>query len=507
MATVRAPRLFTQEFGVSIADLQAHHLFDPVLNVDTKLFIDPTMLHLSNHPKIATAASEKVKEHFRKIYRLLSVQPQSYVTEVGLQKLLSFGEVAGNCLGYTAGGIAGHGFGPEKRDRFLKIAKQVEEAGRSDPNLLPLLVVLEKGIGPDLISDMTTNIIIDELVEITQDFCTTFNVPMEEFEVKEKLVHLPRNNHGRGNKPTPIVLVPDDVLRELPVANSWEKVVALTRHNNRLRNRINEYILEIMKDERLSAAQRKAKAAEELQENAEAVARVGEVLAEIPQEPYETQSDPRSRRVLQRLVGQIEHDCPMAQPLTAPTTPTEMIRLVARVVEHFKFMVEEKGYWKWLWDGTRRLHEDVAQDTFFAIAYSFCTHYDVHIAVEHDTGDGRTDFIFSKGSHSLVVVELKWSNNPGLLRGYTKQVRTYIKSEKAKKAFYVVLDCDDGKAYDIFSKKIAKLRTRLAALFEDESGAQRTIPRETLRAAVSKGRLSLTRLTPVILEKLSLQLL
>lgn len=106
-------------------------------------------------------------------------------------------------------------------------------------------------------------------------------------------------------------------------------------------------------------------------------------------------------------------------------------------------------------DGKKRLREHIAQKVFFATAYAYCSHYDVHIGVEHVTGDGRTDFIFTKGSHKVVVVELKWSDNR-LLHGYNTQVGRYISSEKALHAFYVVLDCDDGNAYAPFARAIAR---------------------------------------------------
>jgi hypothetical protein len=104
-----------------------------------------------------------------------------------------------------------------------------------------------------------------------------------------------------------------------------------------------------------------------------------------------------------------------------------------------------------LWvDETHRVHEDVAQLIFYAVVYSYCAHYDVHIAVEHHTGDGRTDFLFTRGRHYRAVVELKWSDNPGLKRGYTKQVEAYAIAEHAGHSFYVVLDCDQGRAFTAF---------------------------------------------------------
>jgi hypothetical protein len=454
MARISNPRLFTQQFGVSVTTLQQAGLFDPVINADTPLFIDPLLLDASAHPIIAERASEKVRERFRQIYRLLAITPRNDAIVTAIERLLQFQEVPGTCLGYTAAGVSGHGFGPKKRDRFYAVASQVVEVGRTDPDLLPLLAVLESGIGPDLISDMTTNIIIDELCESTQTFCLANGVATEGFKLGSRIWNLPRNPLS-NQKRMPIILVPNDILRELPVADSWSDVVRIAGENADLRDRINEYVLNVMKDTRLSAEKKREKAAEELQKFSEAVARVGEYLAALPRQPYDAVADPHTHRAIQRIVGTVEHYAPMQTPLTEPQTPEQMLELVRAVVEQFRFLVEEKGIWTLLWDGQKRLKEHIAQKVFFAAAYAYCSHYDVHIGVEHVTGDGRTDFIFTKGSHKVVVVELKWSDNR-LLHGYNTQVTRYISSEKALHAFYVILDCDDGKGYAPFALAIAR---------------------------------------------------
>lgn len=454
MALIRNPRPFTVEFGVPVSALQAAGLFDPVLNADTPLFIDPLLLSESAHPLVRTSGAAKVRKRFSDIYKLLAVRPRSDAITAALEKLLRFREVAGTCLGYTAGGISGHGFGRGKSERFFLVATQVEEAGRSDPDLLPLLAVLEPGIGPDLISDMTTNIIIDELCQLTAEFCAANGVPTSSFKLGTGDYQLPTNPCVTG-KPTPVLLVPNDILRELPIADSWTDVVRLAQANNDLRGRVNEFIADIMKDTRLSADKQRARAAEELQAHSEAVARVGEYLASLPRTAYDTVGDPHSQRALQRIVGVVENLFPLTSPLPQARDAKSVVELVRAVVEQFRFLVEHKGLWVLLWSDGKRLREEVAQRIFHAVAFSYCASENVHIAVEHHTGNGRTDFIFSRGSEALVVVELKWSDNPHLLNGYNRQVREYITAEGAIHGFYVVLDCDGGKKYAPFAAAIA----------------------------------------------------
>ncbi len=337
--------------------------------------------------------------------------------------------------------------GVEKRERFMHVAAQVEEVGRVDPRLIPVLAILESGIGADLISDMTANIIISELAEITTAFCATNGIPTEAFVVGRDEYQLPRNPMINNSR-SPIVLVPTDILRDLPESDSWEDVVKLTMHNARLRERVNHYIAGIMEDEELYAHEKRERAVEELKETSEAVARVGEFFASQQPIVYDIINDPSTKRIFQRIVGIVENEFPIDGGLRTPENEEEFRHLISNVIEQFRFLVEHKSIWKLLWiSDTRRVHEDVAQQIFFAIAYSYCEGYNVHIAVEHHTGDGRTDFLFTLGRQFRVVVEMKWSDNGGLQRGYTKQVEAYAQAEHAFHSFYVVLDCDGGDSY------------------------------------------------------------
>jgi hypothetical protein len=66
------PVLFTQRFPVSPSDLQAAGLLDPILNSDTKLFIDPLLLATSGNPTIRTDASTLLERRFGEIVGLVA---------------------------------------------------------------------------------------------------------------------------------------------------------------------------------------------------------------------------------------------------------------------------------------------------------------------------------------------------------------------------------------------------------------------------------------------------
>ena len=177
MAKIKNPRSFSEVFGVDTAALAKAGVLDPVLNVDTKLFIDPLLLPESRHPEFKVGAVAAYKGRFETIVKLLAgSKVQDDVAWRTARRLLTFPEIQGTCIGYGAASIAGHSWGNRIRERVLGAAKEIIELGITDPDLFMVVALLEDGVGPDLISDMTTNIILPNIAEYTARICKQFDV-------------------------------------------------------------------------------------------------------------------------------------------------------------------------------------------------------------------------------------------------------------------------------------------------------------------------------------------
>lgn len=72
MGRIKNPRLFSQEFDVDPKKISALGLLDPILNGDTRLFIDPVLLRSSKNQIIASQGLKDFSDHFGSIIRLLS---------------------------------------------------------------------------------------------------------------------------------------------------------------------------------------------------------------------------------------------------------------------------------------------------------------------------------------------------------------------------------------------------------------------------------------------------
>ena len=116
--------------------------------------------------------------------------------------------------------------------------------GVTNPEIFGFMGVLEEDVGPDTISDMTTNSLLGVLQEITLNFCKKYAVPTGRFvlglDEYELLINPLANGHG-------FLLVPKDVLRELPVATDWSDIDRVVQHNAVLRKMVNGMIGNIAK--------------------------------------------------------------------------------------------------------------------------------------------------------------------------------------------------------------------------------------------------------------------
>src|SRR4051812_26741698 len=108
MPKLHNPKLFSQHFGVSAADLAKAALLDPFLNADTKLFIDPLLLRLSENSLLKTTGLETFRKRMSEIVELLLVAPQNTGPAwKAAMRLLDLSERRETCLGYGGADTAG----------------------------------------------------------------------------------------------------------------------------------------------------------------------------------------------------------------------------------------------------------------------------------------------------------------------------------------------------------------------------------------------------------------
>lgn len=240
------PTLFSKHFSIDPDELTKDGLIDPFLNVDTQLFIDPILLEKSAIPQIRGPAHTALRNHFEKVFRLLAISAaEGDAPWKGAQRLLDLAEASFNGLGYGKGDRDGNSRPKELRDTILRTAKEVVQLGSADPEMISLMGFFEENVGPDTISDLTSRIIFPYLAEITRSFCQKNRIPVRKSDASpdHELPHF----KGQSGKMRALVLVPRDIVRDLPLAQDWSEVLEAAHANQAIRDRVNALLAGIAK--------------------------------------------------------------------------------------------------------------------------------------------------------------------------------------------------------------------------------------------------------------------
>lgn len=449
MAKIQDPILFSSYFGVEPSALEKYGLIDPFLNVDTQLFIDPVLLEKSSNEKISCESIETFKDHFSKFIRLLIIsEKEGDAAWKGAQKLLDLREPPENGLGFGGSDRSGSSRPEEIRDQIIRTAKEIIELGSKDPEMISLMGFFEEGVGPDTISDFTTRVIMDHLVEITQDFCESENIPMSDFDDQHRLP-----KYEIDSKSSFIVLVPNDIVRDLPIANDWSDVSRAVMENQLIRERVSVFLggiteptIKEKKEALRSAALESAKSFAEFLEAVKNSA-----------SGYDQNLDALGYYALKRIFSEELDNYRLAQKYQIEVSPANLKQFVLETLDQFKHHVENGNLWEELWIDGKPKKERAAQLIYYAMADCFCKANDIDISPEANMGGGPIDFKFSKGYEARVLVEMKRSSGK-VVSGYTKQLEIYKDASRTEFGIYVVIDYGDNKSsFQIIRQARAKL--------------------------------------------------
>lgn len=441
MGKLSNPALFSTHFGRDPAALDANGVFDPILNADTPLFIDPLLLEHSAASTFAKASREQFVAYFNTVIGLIvGSKAIDDAPWRAAERKLRFPEVPYTCLGYGAATVRGSGGGTQQTAHLVRTAAEIIELGITDPDLFVAMALIEEGIGPDRISDMTTKIVLPALINYTTEVCNELGIATQQLTVR-----LRNGDQFSGMLPVntflgpqePLVLMPRDVLRQLPIATDWASVSDAASQNAAFRQNVNENIAAIW-----TARSRESKSV--LREWALSDDATFQKLLDLLQgvEPtgYDFASDPAGEIFWRNLLDHIDRSDLGSVQRPLNWTIDSVVALVEKIIETFRHLVEDRRLSEELYHDGKPRAEKAAQRLFFVTAHAFCKANDLDVTPEADTGNGPVDFKFSAGFSTRVLVEIKLSTNGKVVAGYTRQLETYATAEEASAGFYVIVD-------------------------------------------------------------------
>ncbi|MCC2955560.1 hypothetical protein LK542_08045 [Massilia sp. IC2-477] len=437
MAKVQNPILFSTYFGLKPGVVEAAGLVDPFLNVDTQLFIDPTLLEKSSNRIIKEKALPQFRRHFSDFLRLLTIsEREGDAAWKGAQRLLDLSEPADNGLGYGGSGRSGSSRPNEIRDTIVRTAKEIVTLGSKDPEMMGLMGFFEEKVGPDTISDFTTRVIANELSEITEAFCLANGISTSDKD-GDSQYSLPSFDVGGGKKKY-VILVPSDIVRELPISNDPSEIYEAISFNQKIRDRVNSFLA---RSERTTATERKEAIRKAALESVDLFNSFLKAIKDYAQ-PYNQEDDSLGYRKLKEVLQSNVDSFKVDKKFELSSGPEKIAELVHETIAAFKHHVEKGNLWEALWVNGVPKKERASQLIYFAIADCFCKANDVDISPEANMGGGPIDFKFSKGYEARVLVEMKRSS--GTVRhGYEKQLEYYKDAAKTFFGIFVVIDYGD----------------------------------------------------------------
>ena len=423
-------------FGIDASLFAQSGALDAFLDKDVKLFIDPRLLESTRTPELRTSY-QRLHTHFEQIIRLLS---RSRAKEDAFwrnaAKRFQFNEVAGLCLGYSDKSPEGSGIGKQLQAQLLTTAKTIIDAGIEDPELFELMGLFEENIGADRIGDMIANIIMPDLLAYSIRVFNELEVPRDQTVQHDGTKYMLPTNPFSGY---PIILVPKDILNDLPVAHSRWDIDHVVAFNEELRGRLNTLIGAIWRDKPPTKAEYKRF----ILSNPSILAELIGLYRELSPSEYDFAGDPEGLFVWFQRTIQYVKEYPKQLSLSANPSAEELLALVLQICKEFKQAIEYNGLHTLLYkDQTCQTpkKEEASQKVFFGIANAYCKANDLDISPETNSGRGSVDFKISRGHSIRILVETKLSSNRKLIPGFTKQLTEYQKAEQTEYSVYLLID-------------------------------------------------------------------
>lgn len=416
--------------------LEQHGVFDATLGIDTPLFLDPKLLVNTEIPELESSR-DNILNYFRDLIRRHKQSDKSERIRKITEEMLAVPEPTGTSIGYGSKSDKGTSISKTVARKILRSISEILSIGIDDPEVVELLGLFIGGFGPDSISDLIIHIIYFDLCIYTERVSRDLKLETKEFTIDGRKFRLPE--HPFTGKQ--IIFIPFTLLRDLPIATSWEDIESLAQHNEDLRRDFDDIVLPVLGEAITDVSQKNDEEKIQISKN---FASLLNLYKKLEVDSYNLSSDKKGYYGIDPFV---ESQKRVITSSNKPKNQEQLIKAIADLIEQFRRSIEDNGGNQLLFHKTstgklikdKPHNEDVSQRIFYMIADLYCRQADIALSGESDAGRGPVDFSLATGYESKVIVEIKKSTNKNLESGFKKQVTAYAKSENAMHSFYVVL--------------------------------------------------------------------
>ena len=443
---------FSDYFGVSEEAIEAHGAFNISLVTDLPLFIDPFLLFNSPKPEYQALHDDII----RYLRFLRTKSEDGNISPALLKAWYCFSEVRQNWLGFCKSGNSGRGLGGGfARALDTNLVHVFRDFGNEQitrGSHLEKLCLIRSGVGRDMISDFTTNLIKCYLLSFTQEFAVAHistelvqavSVPRAHFSYDSER-WMPRTYTLPVLGNDYIILTPKDILTKddtwICHTDMWHRFQEIPSavENDQLRAEINNYFYsKIPRDKEPTKDEYDWAIESTLQKFPQII----DYYIKLKEDTGDQATMSSNLKVLEsqllyvsqfgRLASLLQQQTPF---YTVPGNTRDETR---EKIEFFKDVIENKGGFRLFYgrNGQPIQRERDAHIMFRLVWVG--TPSDV--SREVDDGRGPADFKISRGAADKTMVEFKLAKNTQLKRNLANQLEIYKKASDADAGFKVIL--------------------------------------------------------------------
>lgn len=414
----------SDEFKLGLG-LEELGVFDSLMDEDSNFFINIKRLRDTKVPEFRDSYNN-INSYFRDLGILLkaSKNPGDKLYKTAVKKF-DFSEVRGINLGFSKG-TRGAGFGPMLSNQIIKDASEIIKSGSEQPEIFHLTSLFEENVGPDRLSDMIATLIYEDIVRYTKRIYEEVGINKDNY---------PKYSFESGLLINPykgceLLLLPIDILHELPIARSWDDIDRVVSENETIRKEMSELVGKEWR--KLATSQKKRYIKDFIFMKPHLVSKVIDDYKSTSVQAYDIYRniDYKIEKLINEIIklkGEIN------------LTEKNSYESSLEIIEEYKEWVENKKGFAVLRDVDSRNEEKVVQKTLHGSAGYYCKANDLDISPEPNSGRGPADFKISRGNDKTVI-EIKLTSNKDCLHGFEVQIEEYAKSEETGNKIFIVVD-------------------------------------------------------------------
>lgn len=433
--------LLSEFIGVNHEVFKDKGILDTFTELDANYYINVFALQ-SVKTKEFTNSHKKIFDFFNNIYKLLN----SYNNTGNIiffnraVELFNFPEVNEIGIGLAQGNY-GKGLTSNKiRVALMNAAKDIIKEGNKDPELFLLMGILTEGIGVDFISDMISNIILEDIKSYTK------RINVELFG-DEKFFYNKR-------KKCDCYYLPTEIVDEVPIPRFMYEIDSAVRLNMELRSFLNDEIgynfMKASKEDKIQKIIKFLKNRENFDDFIEA-------FKTYEYEPYDFESDDVGIVKLIAFYKSFPN-------INFDFNERDSHAISLKVITEFKKIIENTGIYDPFIGKSGKVKEKNCQNLFYLFSKKQFEQWNLDLSPECNQGRGPSDFKVSLGENNKCIIEVKLLSNRQYAHGIDAQIIEYANAENCKELIYFVFDdlIDEEKSSDRLTeiKQIAEIKRK-----------------------------------------------